>query len=307
MLPDGRAADVLGELRAWGGVLVIRTREGADVEVAVADVVAAKRIPAAVPRDRDVLALERAAAAGWPGLEQHRIGGWLLRAGGGFTGRANSALALGDPGMPVGDALTAVEEWYAERGLPGQFQVPLPAGRRLDRVLAERGYTVHSAAHVLVGTVAALAATSQRGAASQGSDLLAVRLDTAPDDAWLARYHYRGGALPPQASAVLRAVDGTVVFASARRGESTLAICRGAVAHGWLGVTALEVAPEAQRQGLGTLLLRGIADWAAGQGAARAYLQVATDNATAAAFYDRLGVVRHHTYHYRRAASTASG
>ncbi len=41
--------------------------------------------------------LERLAARTWRGLEEERYGEWLLRAGGGFTGRANSVLVLGDP------------------------------------------------------------------------------------------------------------------------------------------------------------------------------------------------------------------
>jgi hypothetical protein len=48
--------------------------------------------------------LERAAASGWRGTEEASLGGWLLRAAGGFTGRANSALAIGDPGMPLAAA-----------------------------------------------------------------------------------------------------------------------------------------------------------------------------------------------------------
>ena len=34
---------------------------------------------------------------GWPPLERGELGGWMLRAAGGFTGRANSVLPLGDP------------------------------------------------------------------------------------------------------------------------------------------------------------------------------------------------------------------
>ena len=44
-----------------------------------------------------VAALERLAARSWRGLEEQRYGDWLLRAGGGFTGRANSVLVLGEP------------------------------------------------------------------------------------------------------------------------------------------------------------------------------------------------------------------
>ena len=45
-----------------------------------------------------MLELERVAAAHWRGTEQEWLGEWLLRAADGFTGRANSALPLGDPG-----------------------------------------------------------------------------------------------------------------------------------------------------------------------------------------------------------------
>ena len=43
------------------------------------------------------------AAAHWRGTEEEWLGEWLLRAADGFTGRANSALPLGDPGLPLDD------------------------------------------------------------------------------------------------------------------------------------------------------------------------------------------------------------
>ena len=50
-----------------------------------------------------MLELERVAAAHWRGTEEEWLGEWLLRAADGFTGRANSALPLGDPGLPLDD------------------------------------------------------------------------------------------------------------------------------------------------------------------------------------------------------------
>ena len=67
------------------------------------------------PRVED---LERAAALHWQAPDQERLGEWRLRAADGFTGRANSALPLGDPGLPLPAAVNAVEEWYRRRGLP---------------------------------------------------------------------------------------------------------------------------------------------------------------------------------------------
>ena len=64
--------------------------------------------------------------------EQERYGDWLLRAGAGFTGRANSALVVGDPPGPLDAAVADVGRWYAARGLRPQAQVPLPGAGAAD-------------------------------------------------------------------------------------------------------------------------------------------------------------------------------
>jgi len=71
-------------------------------------------------------ALERLAARTWRGLEEEAFGDWLLRAGGGFTGRANSVLVVGDPPAPLPRAIETVTRWYADRGLRPRAQVPPP-------------------------------------------------------------------------------------------------------------------------------------------------------------------------------------
>ena len=48
--------------------------------------------------------LEQRAALGWRAPGEERLGDWLLRAADGFTGRANSALATGHPGLPLDQA-----------------------------------------------------------------------------------------------------------------------------------------------------------------------------------------------------------
>jgi N-acetylglutamate synthase len=63
--------------------------------------------------------LEAVAAKGWRAPEEAPLGRWLLRAADGFTGRANSALAAKDPGMPLAEAAARVRRWYAARDLPG--------------------------------------------------------------------------------------------------------------------------------------------------------------------------------------------
>jgi len=79
-----------------------------------------------------------------------------------------------------------------------------------------------------------------------------------------------------------------------------VAIGRGAVDDEWLGVTAVEVAPELRRQGLASAVVRALWRWGAGCGAERGYVQVSSENAAAAALYERLGYWPHHRYRCRR-------
>jgi len=241
--------------------------------------------------------LEQVAALGWRGTEEEPLGGWRLRAAGGFTGRANSALAVGAPGMPLPAAAAAVRRWYAARGLPTMISVPYPCGRPadtgVDRFLASAGWTVRSGAATVMTAPAATIA-------SIGSpDRVGVDVDAEPDAAWLARYHYRGQpSLPPAARRVLCSAPWQA-FGSIREDGLTLAIGRVAVARDWAGLTAIEVDPAHRRRGLARALTAALAAQAAARGARHLYLQVEDGNAAARALYHRLGFTDHHGYHYR--------
>ncbi len=271
-----------------------------------------------------VVEVERIAALGWRGLDEARIGEWLLRAADGFTGRSNSAVILGSPSTSDGDWIGDIQRWYADRGLPPMVQVPLPGGEAVDTVLAAAGWRTHDLVRFLTGDIDAVQklAADTPPVRSEGrpvSNLLAqgvlhsersdvtARLDAEPDDAWMAAYHYRGAPLPGHARDVLvRAVQGTELsFASLRapgqdgKADAVLAVARGAVAQGWLGVTAVTVAPAHRRRGHGIRLMAELATWADGCGAKAIYLQVAADNDPALRLYSRLGFHHHHDYRYR--------
>ena len=246
--------------------------------------------------------LEQRAALGWRAPEEDRLGDWLLRAAGGFTGRANSALAAGDPGRPLDRAAAAVRDWYQARGLPAMIAVPHPAGRPqaapVGRFLAGRGWGVRSGAATVMTAPAGRVArtTGPEPAAPAGAR---VGMDPEPDDAWLGLYHYRGQpALPLVARQVLTSAPWQA-FASIRAAGHTIAIGRVAVAAGWAGITAIEVAPEHRRRGLATVITAALAARAVGRGARHLYLQVEDGNEAARGLYQRLGFTTHHGYHYR--------
>ena len=104
--------DAVGNLLSWsGGVLQVATRRGL-VDVDEASLRGWQAGPAApgrpgrrTPPSPTCSASPRSAGAR---SETARLGGWRLRAGAGFTGRANSVLPLGDPGLPLDDAIAHV-------------------------------------------------------------------------------------------------------------------------------------------------------------------------------------------------------
>ena len=261
-----------------------------------------------------IAALEAAAADGWRGTEEAALGGWLLRAADGFTGRANSALAVGDPGLPLAAAIGKVSEWYQARGLPAMIAVAYPLGRprdsEVDRLLEDRGWLVRPApATVMTAAAGAIARTAgaiprpagiarPAGAIARTAGGLPVSMDGKPDDNWLALYHYRGQQPPPVVRRLLMSAPWQA-FGSVREAGQTLAVGRVAVAGDWAGLTAVEVHPGHRRRGLATAITAALAAEAAARGVTGIYLQVEDSNAAARALYHRVGFTDHHGYHYR--------
>jgi GNAT superfamily N-acetyltransferase len=246
--------------------------------------------------DPRITELERAAARHWQAPDVEPLGEWSLRAAAGFTGRANSALPLGDPGRPLPAAVTAVEEWYRRRDLRPMIVLPHGAGpAHLEDHLTERGWLPRPgpAVVMLAGTKSLPASTAE------------VEFAPEPDAAFLGLYRYRGQDLPPIARTLLMSAPWQA-FGSIRWDGRAVAVGRVSVAcqeNGTLlGVlTAVEVDPAHHRQGLGTAITAGLAAAAAAQGAQRILLQVETGNDPARALYLRCGFQDSHRYHYMMA------
>ena len=82
-------------------------------------------------------------------------------------------------------------------------------------------------------------------------------------------------------------------------GAPGLAIGRVVVTGEWAGLSAVEVAPEARRQGLARRIVETSLAWAVERGADKAYLQTMRSNEAALALYRPFGFVDHHDYVYR--------
>jgi N-acetylglutamate synthase len=285
--------DLLGRLiEATETHVTVQTRSGTH-RVPKTEIVAAKTVPDR-RRPTATEALELAAAAGWPAADRADLGDWWLRAADGWTNRANSALPIGDPGMPLGEAIDAVAAWYRERNLPPKITVPLPLLTRLDAELDRRGWTASPPTLVRTAPLATMLA-----GAPPRPDLTPVDLAAAPTPEWLAVAAARKKSLPGVAVKVLTAVPEVRFAHWYGQSGALLATARGVVAdpeRRYLGIGLVEVAESARRQGLAKHLMRALAEWATGLGARDAYLQVEARNSAAVALYDSLGFATHHLY-----------
>ncbi|MFH8880588.1 GNAT family N-acetyltransferase [Streptomyces californicus] len=297
--PGAEFTDTVGVLTSWDrGVLSITRRSGDSVHIVESSLVAGKAVPAAPARRRGPAAafeeLAAVTARAWQPVESEPLGDWRLRAAGGFTRRANSALPLGDPGLPAGEALDRVRAWYAERGLPPYVQTATGAAGTQELLCAElerHGWRREVSAQV---RIAALAPVGD-GAA----DVAAVRLTREPDAAWLTRYQ-RFSTPGPQVLRVLGSGPSVWFAAVAGDGDAPDAIGRCVVDGRWAGFMAVEVAPEQRRRGLATAVMTALARRALDEGASAAWLQVEEENEGARALYDGMGFALHHSYHHYR-------
>lgn len=234
--------------------------------------------------------LERACADAWPPLAEDKLGDWRLRAANGFTGRANSALAVGDPGMPVGAALRQVCEFAHAYRIEPKAQVLCDSATEAEIAAAgwrpDMGHIAGALVSVQLGPLPPVQATRAEVLATPTRRWWELVAGSArPTDA--QRHVLTGGDLRRRVGYCVADVDGTTAGAA-----------RGVVVDDLLFLSGLAVRPDIRRRGLATELMGALARWAGDRGATRCVLQVAVGNDAALALYARLGFAESHRYRY---------
>ena len=268
LLPDGSATDVLGTCTEWGDASLTIDREGhGPVRIALSDVVTGKPVPprASVRARVPAREIELHTFADWAEVTREPLGEWVLRSsppiGGRLLKRGNSALAMGDPGVPLAEASARVRTSYEVLGRAPMAQVERDG--EVERGLRALGWQpagIGDSETMLAG-IASLVRTL--------ATAVPIDPDVREDDDRLT-VGMLDGAASGQAS-----LDGD-----------------------WLCVHSLHVDEEHRRRGLATSILAELVDWGASRGARTAWLHVESDNVAGVALYDRLGFRTHHLNRY---------
>jgi len=260
--------DAVGHLLDVTPLVRVQTKTGAVVQIASDDVVALRILSDIPVRTSEIRALEHAAALACPGVEQHWLDGWLLRAGRGGTLSANSAVPLDASANQ--EAIPSIGDWYRRRGLTPRLAIP-------DRLLRISVAGEHPNS-MLVRDVGA--------AEPDPSVLLASR----PDNDWLT--HRDRSVAVDELTAV---VDGELAFG--RLADSATA--RAAVTDApdrtrWVGLSEIRTTDLHA----GRALCEALLNWGAARGATRGYLRVTDGDSDAAALARLIGFALHHHARY---------
>jgi ribosomal protein S18 acetylase RimI-like enzyme len=305
--PSGGPAmtDLLGVMEAWTGTsTVVRAEDGSTTEIALRDIVSGKPVPPRASTRLRITAEDacRLANASWPAVHTRPLGDWLLRASGGFSARANSVMAVGDPGRPVDAALREVVAFYTGHGLPAWAQVVVGTGTA-DRFTEAGWVTARPGEADSLFQVAGVAQAARAVRALLPADAPEARTWARLTPQWLA-HDERAREHGEDARAVLEG-PGQVGFVHV--GDPLVARGRVACEGDWAGITDVWVSPDHRRRGLAAVVLAELVGWAAERGARTVYLQVRADNPAALALYARLGFATHHAYRYLAQSTVSAG
>jgi N-acetylglutamate synthase len=298
-LPDGSATDAVGWIEVLNPTSVrLATADRAMTVIERSMIIAARRAPPAAggphPRRISAREVQRHALPGWLAWHE-QLGEWTLRTGGGFTRRANSCHAVGDPGMPIQQAAEQIISFAVTHDIPPLAQVI--EGSPEERALQRLGWVSTNQPTVV------LASRLADFLEGRPAETAATITETLQPDWEEAYQHSRPNSADP---AIVRMIlDGnpprafTAIPSRVPDDHSELvAIARGHRNDDWLGLASIWTRPDHRQQGLAMAMMAALGHWAARQGARYAYLQVATVNESAIAAYQRLGFIHHHRYRY---------
>ena len=248
--------------------------------------------------------LEALMDAAWPAPDRAESGGWVLRAAGGVTQRANSVWPRSEPAGTDHGRLALLREaraWYRSRRLAVIFQVfHDPRNEDLNAVLDGEGFTTQSETLILERESGGDGAGDGAGAG------VGVELSVEPSAEWLRLWWSVDGRGGVESLATARRIlegcpsiyalvrdDGGLPAAVGR-----LALPAGDTARG--GLYCMATRPDARRRGYANRVLRALLGAGEAHGVDGFWLLVTVANSGARELYARAGFREAGRYFYRQ-------
>ena len=287
--PEGGSRDVVGHLKTATSLV---NRKGQEISFDPEQIFVWREIverPSlagkGAPLTLRVLELDQICNLTWPATENQENSGWLMRAAGGVTNRANSVLPLvanleAGAFLNFAEKLVIAQEFYKKRNLPTIFQLALPTWQVLYDKLCSIGAVEKIRANTMVADL-----TSSKQNLPAGFEI--VQSNHFSNE-WL-------GVQPkPGIEKILAGCDAT--YLTVVKDGKTIAVCRIALAKGWSSITRVYVHQDFRGQGLGKAIVAAALESSFEQGATKAVLQVEAGNAIAIGVYESLGFNFHNEY-----------
>jgi ribosomal protein S18 acetylase RimI-like enzyme len=289
--PAGGYRDVVGHLKTANSLI---NRKGEEISFDPAQIFIWREIierptlaGKGAPLTLRVLELDQICNLTWPATEELENSGWLMRAAGGVTNRANSVLPL-VADLEAGslknfaEKFSVAQEFYRVRNLPTIFQVALPTWQVLAEKLRSMG-----AVETIHGNTMVADLTSSKLSVPPGIEI--VQSDQISMD-WLEVQP------TPGIENVMSRCEAT--YLTVVKNGKAIATCRFALAKGWSSITRVYVNQDFRGQGLAKAIVGAALEASFEQGATKALLQVEASNAIAIGVYESLGFNFHHEYSY---------
>ncbi|WP_428489004.1 GNAT family N-acetyltransferase [Rhodopila sp.] len=253
---------------------------------------------------QDQVRMERAHVRAWPALNTAVIDGWLWRASGGGSQRANSVSTIDFTATDTAAAIDAVEARYQEAAMPARFHTydhTAPAG--LANELRDRGYTEAEATLTMFKRLEPTTASPRvecrdvecrdvecRDVECRDVECRDVECRDGTWDEWCDVYL---GAISESRRTVnqeiLRAIPRPCAFFGNRHNGRIVSTALCVIGFGCAVTECVATRAEARRSGGGRTVMAGVLSWAAHQDADMIGLQVAQANAPAVQLYQSLG------------------
>lgn len=218
--------------------------------------------------------------ATWPPARKWVQGSITLREGAGGGQRVSAA--------SVQDDFTEADIEAAEAAMSSPLFLIQQGQDALDAVLASRGYRLHDPVVIYAAETSLMT-----------GDLPPLSAFPHWPPLQIARDIWEEGGVGPARVAVMDRVIGPKAAVLARVNDRPAGMAFVAMHEAEAMIHAVEVRPALRRRGVGTVLVRAAANWAAAQGAHRLSLAVIEKNIAARALYAFLGMEAVGQYHYR--------